>query len=107
MHRNDGGIVDADLIRPKSWIEANRIEAGKLLPMDIEELQVTGHAEVASIDACPAIADGEGSVVTARFVTRQVDTIARVELLGADGQVEVLEGSTFHPIWLPSRTTAE
>ncbi len=70
--------------------------------MDIEELQVTGHAVVTSIDACPAIADGEGSVVTARFVTRQVDTIARVEILSADGQIEVLEGTTIHAIWLPS-----
>lgn len=45
------------------------------------------------------IADGEGSVITGRFVTRQVDVIARAEILGADGSIEVLEGTTIHPIW--------
>jgi len=68
MHRNDGGIIDAELIRPRSWIQSNRIEAGKLLPMNIEELQAHGYAEVSSIEACPDIADGNGSVVTARFI---------------------------------------
>lgn len=40
---------------------------------------------------------------TGRFVTRQVDEIARVEILGADGQIETLEGTTIHPIWSEDR----
>jgi hypothetical protein len=32
-------------------------------------------------------------------LTRQVDVIARAEILGADGSIEVLEGTTVHPIW--------
>jgi hypothetical protein len=77
MHRNDGGIVDAELIRPRWWIAQHNIVAGKHLPMNIEELQVHGYALVTSIDDCPEIADGEGSVVTAKFLTREVNTIAR------------------------------
>jgi hypothetical protein len=88
MHRTDGGIVDAELIRPRWWIAQHNIKAGKLLPMNIEELQVKGTAMVTSIDDYPEIADGEGSVVTAKFLTREVNTIARVEILGVDGQIE-------------------
>jgi len=103
MHRNDGGIVDAELIRPRWWIAQHSIVAGKHLPMNIEELQVHGYALVTSIDDCPEIADGEGSVVTAKFLTREVNTIARVKILGVDGQIEVLEGTTIHPIWSVDR----
>jgi hypothetical protein len=42
-------------------------------------------------------------VVTAKFLTREVNTIARVEILGVDGQIEVLEGTTIHPIWSVDR----
>ena len=99
VERTDGGVVDAELIRPRSWVESNGIRAGQLLPLNIAELQVAGFAHVTAIEPCPMIADGEGSVITGRFVTRQVDVIARVEILGADGSIEVLEGTTIHPIW--------
>lgn len=72
MYRTDGGIVDAEMIRPRWWIKSNGIVAGKLLPMNIEELQVQGSALVTSVDPCPEIADGKGNVVTARFCTREV-----------------------------------
>ena len=67
--------------------------------MNIAELQVQGTAQLTAIDVCPEIADGEGSVVTARFITREVHVIARVKILGPNGQIETLEGTTIHPIW--------
>jgi hypothetical protein len=36
MHRTDGGIVDAEILRPRAWIAFHGIVAGKLLPMHIE-----------------------------------------------------------------------
>ena len=99
VERTDGGVVDAELIRPRTWVESNGIRAGQLLPLNIAELQVAGFAHVTAIEPCPLIADGEGSVITGRFITRQVDAIARVEILSADGSIEVLEGTTIHPIW--------
>ena len=66
--------------------------------------QIAGEAIVNAIDDCPVIADGEGSVITGRFVTRQVDEIAREEIHGADGIIEVLEGTTIHPIWSLDRS---
>ncbi|XZE20996.1 polymorphic toxin-type HINT domain-containing protein [Pirellulaceae bacterium SH449] len=111
MHRNDGGIVDAKLIRPRWWIAQHNIVAGKHLPMNIEELQVHGPAIVTAVDECPEIASGVArtsspsnhtertSVVTARFITREVNTIARAEIIGPDGTIELIEGTPIHPIW--------
>ncbi len=104
--------MDVELIRPRSWIKSVGIEAGKLLPMNIEELQVKGSALVTAIDDCPEIAGSSqpaaiarelGSVVTARFCTREVHTVARVEILSSNGQIETLEGTTIHPIWSEDR----
>ena len=54
---------------------------------------------VNSVEDCPEIAIGEGSVITGRFLTRQVDEIARVEIRGIDGTIETLQGTSVHPIW--------
>jgi hypothetical protein len=71
--------------------------------MQIEELQIDDTAHVTSVEPCPAIAAGNGSVVTARFITRQVDQIATVKVLGPNGQIEALTGTTVHPIWSVDR----
>lgn len=86
MERKDGGL-----------------EAGRLLPIDIEELQIEGSATVTAIESAPAIAGGEGSAVTGRFTTRRVDEICRIEVLCADGTIDTIEGTTIHPIWSVDR----
>ncbi|TWT84862.1 hypothetical protein CA13_63430 [Planctomycetes bacterium CA13] len=103
VERKDGQMVDAEILRPTSWLTANGIEAGALLPINLPELEVHGEAFVESIEPCPLIAAGEGSVVTARFVTRQVDRVASIEILGPNGQIETLTGTTVHPIWSVDR----
>jgi hypothetical protein len=100
---SDGGIVDAEIIRPRSWILRNGICAGRMLPFNLPELEVSGLALVTAIDDCPPIACGEGSVVTARFVTREVHVVAGVDVLGADGTVETITGTTIHPVWSVDR----
>lgn len=62
VERTDGGVVDAELIRPRAWVEANHIRAGQLLPLNIAELQVAGFAHVTTIETCPLIASDDGSV---------------------------------------------
>jgi hypothetical protein len=69
VERSDGGILDAEIVRSRSWILRNGICAGRMLPFNLPELEVSGLALVTAIDDCPPIADGEGSVVTARFDT--------------------------------------
>ena len=97
--RSDGGIVDAEIIRPRLWILESGLCVGRMLPLNLPELEVSGLALVTAIDDCPPIADGEGSVVTARFVTREVHVVASVDVLGADGTVETITGTTIHPVW--------
>ena len=41
-----------------------------MLPFNLPELEVSGLALVTAIDDCPLIADGEGSVVTARELNK-------------------------------------
>ena len=89
-------------------MDAHGIEGGQWLPLSIPELKILGAATVTAVEPCPEIACGEGSVVTGRFVTRQVDEIARVEILAPDGTTQSLEGTPVHPIlsvdrrdWLP------
>ncbi|MFM7561610.1 MAG: hypothetical protein ACKO81_01100, partial [Planctomycetota bacterium] len=43
------------------------------------------------------------SVVTARFITREVNTIARAEIIGPDGTIKMIEGTPIHPIWSVDR----
>ena len=74
-----------------------------MLPLSLPELAVSGLALVTAIDDCPPIADGEGSVVTARFVTREVHVVASLDVLGADGTVETITGTTIHPVWSVDR----
>jgi len=74
-----------------------------MLPFKLPELEVSGLALVTAIDDCPPIACGEGSVVTARFVTREVHVVASVDVLGADGTVETITGTTIHPVWSVDR----
>ena len=45
----------------------------------------------------------KGTLVTGRFVTRQVNTICRLEIEGPDGSIKVLEGTPIHPIWSVDR----
>lgn len=103
VERKGGGVVDAELIRPLDWIESNGIEGGHQLPLNIADLQVVGLAYVTSVEPCPEIASGDGSVITGRFITRQVDRIARIKILGADGKVESIEGTPIHPVWSEDR----
>jgi len=74
-----------------------------MLPLNLPELEVSGLALVTAIDNYPPIADGEGSVVTARFVTREVHVVASLDVLGADGTVETITGTTIHPVWSVNR----
>ena len=100
---DEGAIVEAEFIRPDWWIEENRIAAGELMPLAIEELGLSGYATIQTVEDCGPIARGDGSVVTGRFTTSRVNVIVRLTVAGPDGTTEVLEGTTVHPIWSVDR----
>jgi len=97
--RADGGIVDIELLRPMSLIKDLGLEAGAYMEFDVDELEIRSRALVKSIEPCPPISEGVGSVVTARFVTRFVDELVTITF--DDGTQ--LSGTDIHPIWLPRR----
>lgn len=96
-------LLFAAAVRSPNQCKMSGSSCGHLLPLNITELQVAGFAHVTSIKPCPRIASGEGSVVTARFITREVNSIVRAEILGPDGKIEVIEGTPIHPIWSVDR----
>ncbi len=49
------------------------------------------------------IASSKRTVVIGRYVTRQVNTIARLEIESPNVSIEILEGTPIHPIWLVDR----
>jgi hypothetical protein len=96
-------LLFAAAVRSPNQCKMSGSSCGHLLPLNITELQVAGFAHVTSIKPCPRIASGEGSVVTARFITREVNSIVRAEIEGPDGKIEVIEGTPIHPIWSVDR----
>jgi hypothetical protein len=67
----DGSSLDIVLLRPTQWLEAQSVEVGATLDLDLEEMGVSGRAEVLAIDACPPLAPRPSphhQVVTGKFV---------------------------------------
>jgi hypothetical protein len=97
--RNDLSWVEAAFIRPRAWIESLGLVKGARLDLAVPELKIDGLAEVTAVRACPAIADGEGRVVTGRFVTRDVANVVRITL--ANGTE--IRATDVHPVWSVDR----
>ena len=99
VHADDGRFLEIELLRPQSWIEAAGANTCTIAHMELPELQVSGIVHVVDLRPCPDFAEGDGSVVTGRFITRQVDEIVRLELIDESGHTSILEGTGIHPIW--------
>ena len=95
MTKRDGTVVNAEFLRPREWVARHGIVAGVALPMAIAELEVEGDAVVTGIGPCPAIAEGEGRVVTGRFLTREAGNLVRVALENGT-EIRVTD---VHPVW--------
>jgi len=93
--RNDLSVVEAEFIRPRAWIDSLGLVKGARIDLAVPELGIDGLAEVTALRACPPIADGEGRVVTGKFVTRDVANVVRVTL--ANGTE--IRATDVHPVW--------
>jgi hypothetical protein len=99
MTKRDGTVVQAEFLRPREWVDRLGIKAGAALPIAIAELEVEGDAFVTGIGPCPIIAEGDGRVVTGRFVTREAGNLVRVALEnGAE-----IRATDVHPVWSVDR----
>ena len=63
------------------------------------ELEIDGLAEVTAVRECPPIAEGEGRVVTGRFVTREAVNVITVTLTNGTE----IRATDVHPIWSVDR----
>ena len=93
--RNDLSLVEAEFIRPRDWIESFGLVKGARIDLAVPELGIDGLAEVTAVRDCPPIAEGEGRVVTGKFVTRDVANVVRVTL--ANGTE--IRATDVHPVW--------
>ncbi len=100
---DDGERVEVELLRPTAWLRENGFFSCEQVPIRIEELDIQGVGVIRSIDPCPPLATGEGSVVTARFITHGVQGIVALTLVDEQGSVETIEGTTGHPVWSVDR----
>ncbi|WP_010582389.1 hypothetical protein [Schlesneria paludicola] len=96
--KTDGGIVDAELLRPRNWVASSHLEIGSIFKVFSTELELNGIAEITAVSPCPSLCTGDGEVVTGRFVTRRADETVRMTFDTGD----TLEGSKSHPIWSPA-----
>lgn len=92
-------MVEAELIRPREWIESLGLVKGARIDLAVPKLEIDGLAEVTAVRDCPPIAEGEGRVVTGKFVTRDVANVVRITL--ANGTE--IRATDVHPVWSVDR----
>ena len=97
--RDDLSVVEAEFIRPRAWIESLGLVKGARLNLAVPELEIDGLAEVTAVRDCPPIADGEGRVVTGKFVTKDVANVVRVTLVNGTE----IRATDVHPVWSVDR----
>ena len=62
-----GNIVDAELLRPLSWLAENCVVGGRSIRLALPELGIDAAADVLAVEPCPEIEAGRGRVVTGTF----------------------------------------
>ena len=108
LHVDDGlgTRVRVEVLRPLRWIESEGIAAGHRGHVHLEELEVSGIAEVLCIAPCPEIEEGEGRVVLATF-QRQVDTVLDLVVGPGEETITTTPAHRFYSAdrggWLPAR----
>lgn len=98
LRRKDRALIEMQLLRPAAWIESMGLVAGGEFTPHFSDIEIDGNAIVTAISPCPEITYTEGSVVTGRFVTRQVNNLIEVTLENGT----TFTGTTTHPVWIPT-----
>jgi hypothetical protein len=97
LQRDDGALVEMELLRPSEWIKDLGLKVGAQINLSLHDIVLRGLATITAIEPCPPILEGPGSVVIGRFVTRQAQNLIEVELANGTSFV----GTKTHPVWLP------
>jgi RHS repeat-associated protein len=97
--KQDGSWANVTLLRPLAWIAERNACVGERVSLDIAEIGIIGEADVLSITACPAIADGPGRIVTGTFRHESAATFD----LHVEGLPEPIGTTGNHPFWSMDR----
>jgi hypothetical protein len=100
LDRDDGVVVNIQLLRPIDWIEASGLHLGCEFHVDLPHTSATGIARVLDIGPCPMLAGGDGNLVIGRFETRDAKEFVKVTF--EDGTT--LTGTRIHPVWSLDRS---
>jgi hypothetical protein len=90
-----GDSYNMQLLEPLSWITANQASPGNWISLNLPELQISGEAQVQSVEACPSIQSGPGQVVLGTF-EHVSDDVVNVNLVGESQPLQVTAG---HKLW--------
>lgn len=96
-HRN-GAVVDVELLRSRDWVVRNQFQVGTWISFELTDIEVDGRAFINGICDVQDLEDGDGELVTGRFVTRNAMDLRRITL--DDGTQITATGS--HPFWNPN-----
>lgn len=97
--KTDGELMDVVLLRPLKWIEEAGAKVGATIPLNLEEIGVSGPATVDRIEPCPSIRPGTGRPITGTF-SHELSNVIELRVKGAD---EPLRVTTSHKMYSASR----
>ena len=95
----DGRAVGMELLRPVAWLVEHGLQEGMSVRLPDSELGEGATATLRQIDRCPAIAGGDGQVVTGRFVTAAGVEVLDLIVDDTLGRRSKLRGTPGHPVW--------
>lgn len=97
--RKLNGPANVVLLRPKSWIDERISRDGAHLTLAIPEIGIHDSVEVVSIEPCPPIVPGNGSVVIGTF-SHESPNLLEMHVEGLD---EPIVCTPDHPTWSHDR----
>ena len=99
MVKQNSGILNIELLRPQKWIDLQTVKRGKKIYLNMPEMGAVGYALVTSIEHAPTIKQGQGNVVTGRFIHQAANCID----LYIEGQDNPIGCTDNHPFWSEDR----
>ena len=99
LTKEDGKLLDVELLRPVEWLDFEEVKVGSTIYLDLPEMGAVGDALVKSIESALVIKQGEGNVVTGRFIHQAANCID----LQIEGQDKPIGCTANHPFWSEDR----
>ncbi|MCP4594565.1 MAG: hypothetical protein GY842_27860, partial [bacterium] len=95
LTKPDGSDLETHLLRPRRWLDTEGVTVGRQVYLDLPEMGTVGWAAVTAVAPCPTLADGDGSVVTGRFIHTRADVLD----LQLAGEPAPIGATATHPFW--------